>query len=158
MQVSVDYDQLELLHHHRQGHEERGQLRVRGMAGVHRGRGSSVSPQEGDQVLAACGAPGSGRRMGLAGRGRGGGTRRRSSVRLYTNPENVGARRGGVRERHQQMSRGDHRSGLEVDSVGTFQPSHPASSRRVQPTLRGRDNGFDQQRVTSQQPRRRTGL
>ena len=154
----MDYDQLELLHHHRRGHEEQGQLRVRGMVGGAQGRGSSVPPQQEDQVPAACGAPWSGRRMGLAGRGRGGGTSHRSSVRLYTNPENVGARRGGVRERHQQMTRGDHRSGLEVDSVGTFQPSHPASSRRVEPTLRGRDNGFDQQRVTSQQPRRRTGL
>ena len=56
------------------------------------------------------------------------------------------------------MSRGDHRSGLEVDSACTFQPSHPTSSCRVQPTLRRMDNGFDQQRVTSQQHRRRIGL
>ena len=91
-QVPVDYDQLELLHHHRRGHEERGSQWMSSQ----QGRGSSVSLQQGDQVPVACGAPGSGRQMGSTGRGRGGGTSRRSSVRLYTNPENVGARRGGL--------------------------------------------------------------
>ena len=170
-QVSVDYSDLELLHHHRRGYEAHSHHTLRGINGGVANVGSCaaavggsgaaqggclggaqgrvfVNSQQLDGMPAGSG-PGSGRRSGPATRGRVGGSCRRGPVRVYTNPGNLGMTRSGRHQWREESSLRDQAHDLLHDFPGTDFHSDPASSRRLQQNSRVRNTGLESQRVSS---------
>ena len=148
-QLPVDYSDVELLHHHRRGYEahspcmrsainrgptanaDLGVAAAEDSGTAHGGWLAGAHVGVFDEAI-GCGS-GSARRSGPGLRGRSGARCRHQPVRLYTNPDNLGARRTTRHQWHEESSLRDEAHGLPHDG-----------------NSRARDTGLETQRVSLQ--------